>query len=73
MKFRAGSGNFETNELTVSVDEETLAELDTVTFLGLVLDSYLAWRKQIEQLCSKINSSLYLIKIGSMHAWAGRT
>ena len=52
-------------DLNITIDGTIVKQVDTVKFLGLLIDSHLTWKPHIDHLCSKISKIigvLYKIK-----------
>lgn len=54
-----GCKNTKKLDLNVHYENQKVAETDSITFLGLVIDEKCTWKKHIEKICSKINRFVY--------------
>ena len=54
---------FQNEELSLTINFKQLQQSACEKLLGIKIDSNLNWKNQIDQICSKISSTIYLSKI----------
>ena len=52
---------FQNEELSLTINVKQLQYSACEKLLGIKIDSNLNWKKQIDQICSKISSTIYLL------------
>jgi hypothetical protein len=52
---------FQNEELSWTINSEQLQHSDCEKLLGIKIDSNLNWKNQIDQICSKISTTIYLL------------
>ena len=52
---------FQNEELSLTINSEQLQHSACEKLLGIKIDSNLNWKHQIDQICSKISSRIYLL------------
>jgi hypothetical protein len=52
---------FQNEELSLTINFKLLQHSACEKLLGINIDSNLNWKKQIDQICSKISSTIYLL------------
>ena len=52
---------FQNEELFLTINSEQLQHSTCEKLVGIKIDSNLNWKNQIDQICSKISSKIYLL------------
>ena len=58
---KISSSAFQNEELYLTINSEQLQHSACEKLLGIKIDSNLNWKNQIDQVCSKISSKIYLL------------
>ena len=61
MLFSPKNKRFDSESITISIDNNTIEKVDKTKFLGVIIDSKLQWKYHIQYISSKISKSIGIL------------